>query len=66
MNTENKSGFKKYILVLLGVGVVLTLACAIAVIVVDPFFHYHAPLAGFPYEIDNQLSQNPGMAAHMD
>ena len=29
---------------------------------VDPFFHYHKPLEGFPYIVDNQLSQNPGMA----
>lgn len=35
-------------------------------VIVDPFFHYHAPLVGFPYEVDNQLSQNPGMAKHMD
>lgn len=35
------------------------------VAVVDPFFHYHAPLDGFPYQIDNQLSQNPGMAERM-
>ena len=33
---------------------------------VDPFFHYHAPLEGFPYVVDNQLSQNPGMARHME
>lgn len=33
---------------------------------VDPFFQYHAPLEGFPYLIDNQLSQNPGMARHME
>lgn len=37
-----------------------------AVVLVDPFFHYHAPLAGFPYQVDNQLSQNPGMARHME
>ena len=36
------------------------------VIYVDPFFHYHSPLKGFPYLVDNQLSQNPGMAAHME
>ncbi|WP_130838561.1 hypothetical protein [Lachnoclostridium sp. Marseille-P6806] len=41
-------------------------AAAGAVFVVDPFFHYHAPLDGFPYVIDNQLAQNPGMAAHME
>lgn len=38
---------------------------AALVIAVDPFFHYHAPLSAFPYQIDNQLSQNPGMARHM-
>jgi len=42
------------------------LGIAVVVIVVDPFFHYHGPLPGFPYQIDNQLSQNPGMAAHME
>ena len=36
------------------------------VVYVDPFFHYHAPLEGFPYLVDNQLSQNPGMAEHME
>lgn len=36
------------------------------VVYVDPFFHYHKPLKNFPYVVDNQLSQNPGMAAHMD
>ncbi len=36
------------------------------VVYVDPFFHYHRPLAGFPYVVDNQLSQNPGMARNMN
>lgn len=35
------------------------------VIIVDPFFHYHGPIDRFPYQVDNQLSQNPGMARHM-
>ena len=39
----------------------LLLAAAI-VAVTDPFFRYHDPLPGFPYVIDNQLSQNIGMA----
>ena len=42
------------------------LAVAALVIYVDPFFHYHRPLENFPYQVDNQLSQNPGMAKHMD
>lgn len=42
------------------------IAVAALVVYVDPFFHYHSPLKGFPYLVDNQLSQNPGMAAHME
>ncbi len=42
------------------------LLAALLVIYVDPFFHYHKPLKGFPYLVDNQLSQNPGMARNMD
>ena len=41
------------------------IACGALVVYVDPFFHYHAPVAGFPYIVDNQLSQNPGMAKNM-
>lgn len=49
-------------------GAVLALLCAFAAAVayVDPFFVYHAPLKNFPYVIDNQLTQNPGMARHME
>lgn len=36
------------------------------VVFVDPFFQYHAPFKNFPYLIDNQLSQNPGMARNME
>jgi len=47
-------------------GVLVVFAALAALVVyVDPFFHYHRPLPGFPYIIDNQLSQNPGMAQNM-
>ena len=36
------------------------------VVVVDPFFHYHKPLNGVYYVIDNQLSQNPGIAKNFN
>ncbi len=45
------------------------LLCALmiaAAVIVDPFFHYHRPLKNFPYVVDNQLLQNPGMAANLD
>ena len=44
---------------------ILLLMTGILVGYVDPFFHYHEPLSGFPYVVDNQLSQNPGMARNM-
>lgn len=36
------------------------------VVTVDPFFQYHKPLNGVYYVIDNQLSQNPGIAKSFD
>ena len=38
------------------------LAVSLIIARIDPFFRYHAPLADFPYVVDNQLSQNIGMA----
>lgn len=40
--------------------------CVLAVIVVDPFFHYHKPVKGLYYVIDNQINQNPGIARNFD
>ncbi|MBR5799077.1 MAG: hypothetical protein IKY23_03350 [Lachnospiraceae bacterium] len=57
----------KGLLALFALSVLGMLLCvALLVAYVDPFFHYHKPLPGFPYQVDNQLSQNPGMARHME
>lgn len=58
--------WKKWII---RVGVIVMTAFLVLiglVIYVDPFFQYHKPIEGFPYLIDNQLSQNPGMAKNWD
>lgn len=61
-----KNPFRKMIL-LFGILAISALLLAAALVVyVDPFFHYHKPLKGFPYLVDNQLSQNPGMAKNME
>jgi len=47
---------------------ILSLFCITigAVVLVDPFFQYHAPLKNFPYIVDNQVNQNPGMAKNRE
>ena len=58
--------FKKWILSTTVMIFILFFLAAVMVVWVDPFFQYHEPLADFPYLVDNQLSQNPGMAKHME
>lgn len=58
--------YQKWLLAVVLMIVTALAAEAAAVVYVDPFFQYHAPLADFPYLVDNQLSQNPGMAMHME
>ena len=68
MKQRMKAGpnYRRLFILLLGVMLAVFLAIAAVVVYVDPFFHYHEPLPGFPYIVDNQLSQNPGMAMNMD
>lgn len=57
---------RRWTLVFGGTVFALVVLLIALVVFVDPFFHYHAPLEDYPYLIDNQLSQNPGMAEHME
>lgn len=61
----NKKSWKwlKIWIILSGAGLV---AVMVLTVIVDPFFQYHEPLPGFPYIVENQLSQNPGMAEHFE
>lgn len=59
------SHMKKWVLTAVATAAALLVGTAALVVWVDPFFQYHKPLNGFPYLVDNQLSQNPGMAKHM-
>ena len=62
----NRTGYGRLFWGLIAVTVIALVLISALVIYVDPFFHYHTPLKGFPYVVDNQLSQNPGMATNMD
>ncbi len=60
---KNTSGpWKRALCIFVSVAAGCLLLAAGSVWIVDPFFHYHAPLEKFPYIVDDQLSQNPGMA----
>ena len=59
------SHMKKWVPTAIATAAALLVGTAALVVWVDPFFQYHKPLSGFPYLVDNQLSQNPGMAKHM-
>ncbi len=58
--------FKKWVVSVVAFFAALLVVTAALVVYVDPFFQYHAPLEKFPYLVDNQLSQNPGMAKNME
>ena len=45
---------------------VVLAACMGTVALLDPFFHYHRPLDGFFYVLDNERSQNDGIIRHFD
>lgn len=36
------------------------------IVIVDPYFHYHKPIAGISYIIDNERYQNDGILKHFD
>lgn len=59
---DAKKWFKNCIAIIL---FVLAIA-AVMVAYLDPFFHYHAPLPGFYYVLDEQRSQNNGITRHFD
>ncbi len=65
-SNKQKNPFTRAIIILISAAVFMCAMAAALVVYVDPFFHYHKPLSHFPYLVDNQLSQNPGMARHMD
>lgn len=61
----NNNNIGKFYRVFLPITALALCAVIALTVIVDPFFHYHAPLKGFPYVVDNQLLQNPGMARNM-
>ena len=55
---------KKYSLWTMGLTILALIFFAIPTVIIDPYFHYHAPINGLQYPIDNQRYQNDGMLKH--
>lgn len=66
VQTGRKSVYQKWLAGFCALVFAGFLAAAALVIWVDPFFQYHKPLSWFPYLVDNQVNQNPGLAKHME
>lgn len=60
-----KSG-SKWVKFLLSFFILILLLTGIFMVVVDPCFHYHAPLPYFSYTLDNARYQNDGIVKHFD
>lgn len=55
---------KKFNILFCGLTLLLLLCFSVPTIIIDPYFHYHAPLESLNYPIDNERYQNDGMLKH--
>ncbi len=58
--------FKKWVLSFFAVLLAALVLLGSVVAVIDPFFHYHAPLDGLQYRIFYERYQNDGIVKHFD
>ena len=58
---EEKKAWKKFLIQTLVLTAALMTAVAVLVVWIDPFFHYHGPVAGISYILDNERYQNDGI-----
>lgn len=58
--------FKKWFIALLALTLAGLALLGSVTVIIDPFFHYHAPLKGLEYEIFYQRYQNDGILRHFD
>ncbi|MBQ9513200.1 MAG: hypothetical protein IJR58_08395 [Lachnospiraceae bacterium] len=59
---NSRTWFKNCIAIILAA----LLLCAFLVAWLDPFFHFHAPVEGFYYTLDEQRMMNNGITRHLD
>lgn len=55
---------KKWFVFVISLYNFIILGICILVAIVDPYFHFHAPIDGFSYELDDAEYRNDGIAKH--
>ena len=55
---------KRWSIILLTTIVILLIGLGGVIAIIDPFFHYHAPLAIMEYPLRNERYQNDGIVKH--
>lgn len=57
---------KKWIIAFISFFVLILLITGSFMVVVDPYFHFHKPLPGVGYTLDNERYQNNGIVKHFE
>ena len=57
----DKKNWEKFLKQEIAVTAFFMLLVAVLVVCIDPFFHYHEPIKGFSYIMDNERYQNDGI-----
>lgn len=56
---------KKYVKIVVSIIAGILMLCIAIVVIIDPYFHYHAPIGG-AYIMDNERYQNYGIIRHFE
>lgn len=58
--------YEKWIISFLCLFLLALFACGSFIAIIDPYFHYHGPLSGVGYIMDNERYQNNGIVKHFE
>ncbi|WP_026506856.1 hypothetical protein [Butyrivibrio sp. MC2013] len=61
-----KISSRKWVISLISILLAVLLLTGFISYAIDPFFHYHAPLPGLYYRLDNERYQNDGITRHFE
>ncbi len=66
MKDDREKNWGRWLWITVALTLLILVGTGVFVAVVDPFFHFHGPLEGLAYTIDNERYQNDGISRHFD